>query len=352
MCYSVGAPTGEAFIEPNQERASPKGPALFLFAHHSRKHPTAEGSPAIPIYPAPPKSALTLSRPLRCRKLSAGKCTHPLTPALLSARAAPGRGPYPNHSTALTPGTEAPGAAGRQPAQAPLFLLGACATCRPLACRLAWAGEAPYHSPGQNARVKCTAPPLFLLGGAALAFCPRLLRQGAHPEGTGPLPWPVGPAGPRAGLARRQSDAAQLGPLYDGGAKLGRLLKRGRARRVAPAGLYPPLGRKRPAPWLAAGGPAGPGVPAGTGPTINGSSPLLPCWEPHYSTASRVCARRSRPATHPAGGHICKPPAYSPAAALRRAVPLFCVGPALDCAVLPRHCPTGQKGAQHNVYHR
>lgn len=32
--------------------------------------------------------------------------------------------------------------------------------------------------------------------------------------------------------------------------------------------------------------------------------------------------------------------------------PLFCVGPALDCAVLLRHCPTGQKGAQHNVYHR
>lgn len=149
----------------------------------------------------------------------------------------------------------------------PLYsFLGACATCRPLACRLAWAGEAPYHSPGQNARVKCTAPPLFLLGGAALAFCPRLLRQGAHPEGTGPLPWPVGPAGPRAGLARRQSDAAQLGPLYDGGAKLGRLLKRGRARRVAPAGLYPPLGRKRPAPWLAAGGPCGAGGACGHGP--------------------------------------------------------------------------------------
>lgn len=132
----------------------------------------------------------------------------------------------------------------------PLYsFLGACATCRPLACRLAWAGEAPYHSPGQNARVKCTAPPLFLLGGAALAFCPRLLRQGAHPEGTGPLPWPVGPAGP--------------------------------------------------------------GVPAGTGPTINGSSPLLPCWEPHYSTASRVCARRSRPATHPAGAIYASPRFFS-----------------------------------------
>lgn len=248
MCYSVGAPTGEAFIEPNQERASPKGPALFLFVHHSRKHPTAEGSPAIPIYPAPPKSALTLSRPLRCRKLSAGKCTHPLTPALLSARAAPGRGPYPNHSTSLTPGTEAPGAAGRQPAQAPLFLFGGLRYLSSLGLSAGRAGEAPYHSPGQNARVKCTAPPLFLLSGAALAFCPCLLRQGAHPEGTGPPPWPVGPAGPRAGLARRQSDAAQLGPLYDGGATLGRLLKRGRARRVAPAGLYPPLGRKRPAP--------------------------------------------------------------------------------------------------------
>ena len=140
-----------------------------------------------------------------------------------------------------------------------------------------------------------------------------------------------GAAGPRAGLARRH-------------------FKRGRARRVAPAGLYPPWGASaRPLGWRP-GGPAGPGVPAGTGPTINDSSPLLPCWEPHYSTASRVCTRRSRPATHPAGGHIRKPPASSPAAALRRAVPLFCVGPALDCAVLLRHCPTGQKGVQRHVY--
>lgn len=221
-----------------------------------------------------------------------------------------------------------------------------------MACRLAWAGEAPYHSPGQNARVKCTAPPLFLLGGAALAFCPCLLRQGAHPEGTGPLPWPVGPAGPRAGLARRQSDAAQLGPLYDGGAKLGRLLKRGRARRVAPAGLYPPWGASaRPLGWRL-GGPAGPGVPAGTGLTFNGCCPLLPCWEPHCSTASRVCARRSRPATHPARGHIRKPPLLLLLPRSAEPGPLFCVGPALDCAVLLRHCPTGQKGAQHHVYHR
>lgn len=104
------------------------------------------------------------------------------------------------------------------------------------------------------------------------------------------------------------------------------------------------------APPVGLGVPAGTGAPAGAGPTINGSSPLLPCWEPHCSTASRVCARRSRPATHPAGGHICKPPASSPAAALRRAVPLFCVGPALDCAALLRHCPTGQKGVQRHVY--
>lgn len=170
----------------------------------------------------------------------------------------------------------------------PLYsFLGACATCRPLACRLAWAGEAPYHSPGQNVRVKCTAPPLFLWGGAALAFCPCLLRQGAHPEGTGPLPWPVGP-------------------------------------------------------W----------VPAGTGPTFNGCCPLLPCWEPHCSTASRVCARRSRPATHPAGGHIRKPPLLLLLPRSAEPGPLFCVGPALDCAVLLRHCPTWQKGAQHHVYHR
>lgn len=30
-------------------------------------------------------------------------------------------------------------------------------------------------------------PAFIPLGGAALAFCPCLLRQGAHPEGTGPF---------------------------------------------------------------------------------------------------------------------------------------------------------------------
>lgn len=118
--------------------------------------------------------------------------------------------------------------------------------------------------------------------------------RGPTPRGRAPLPWPVGPAGPRAGLARRQSDAAQLGPLYDGGAKLGRLLKRGRARRVAPAGLYPPWGASaRPLGWRP-GGPAGPGVPAGTGPTFNGCCPLLPCWDPivarHQGSARGVHA--------------------------------------------------------------
>ena len=104
--------------------------------------------------------------------------------------------------------------------------------------------------------------------------------RGAHPEGTGPLPWPVGPAGPRAGLARRQSDAAQLGPLYDGGAKLGRLLKRGRGclrARAPPSKLYTPVA-------------------------------LL---GPHCSTASRVYARRSRPATHPAGAIYASPRFFS-----------------------------------------
>ena len=286
MWYSVEAPTGEASTEPNQKRASPKGPALFLFVHHSRKHPAAESSPAIPIYPAPPKSTLTLSRPLRCLKLSAGKCTHPLTPALLSARAAPGRGPYPNRSTALTPGTEAPGAAGRQPAQAPLFLL----------------------------------------GGAALAFCPCLLRQGAHPEGTGPLPWPVGPAGPRAGLARRQSDAAQLGPLYDGGAKLGRLLKRGRARRVAPAGLYPPWGASaRPLGWRP-GALRGRGCLRARAPPSTAAVPCCPVGTPivarHQGSARGVHAL---PLTQ--RGPYTQAPASSPAAALRRAVPLILCGP-------------------------
>lgn len=157
-----------------------------------------------------------------------------------------GSGPLPQPLHGAHPGTEAPGAAGRQPAQAPLFLFwGPALPVVPWP--VGWPGRGKRHTtaPAKMARVKCTAPPLFLLGGAALAFCPCLLRQGAHPEGTGPLPWPVGPAGPRAGLARRQSDAAQLGPLYDGGAKLGRLLKRGRGAAGSPYGAVPALGRKR-----------------------------------------------------------------------------------------------------------
>lgn len=108
-----------------------------------------------------------------------------------------------------------------------------------------------------------------------------------------------------------------------------------------------PRGR---APFLGLSGLRARGRLRARAPPSTAAPPLLPCWEPHCSTASRVCARRSRPATHPAGGHIRKPPASSPAAALRRAVPLFCVGPALDCAVLLRHCPTGQKGVQRHVY--
>lgn len=141
--------------------------------------------------------------------------------------------------------------------------------------------QKPHNRPKSSGSGKPTraesaaAPPLFLLGGAALAFCPCLLRQGAHPEGTGPLPWPVGPAGPRAGLARRQSVAAQLGPLYDGGAKLGRHFKRGRARQVAPAGLYLPWGASaRPLGWRP-GGACGHGGACGRGPHHQRQLPLV-----------------------------------------------------------------------------
>ena len=328
MWYSVGAPTGEASIEPNQRGPARKGRPSFFFC------PSQPKAPSRPKALRPSRfTPRRRSRPCRFPvRFAVGSCRRKNVPTPYPPpfyRRAPLRvgAPTPTTPRRSPPALKRRGLRGASQHRPLYSFLGACATCRPLACRLAWAGEAPYHSPGQNARVKCTAPPLFLLGGAALAFCPCLLRQGAHPEGTAPLPWPVGPAGPRAGLARRQSDAAQLGPLYDGGAKLGRLLKRGRARRVAPAGLYPPWGASaRPLGWRP-GVPAGTGAPAGAGPTFNGCCPLLPCWDPHCSTASRVCARRSRPATHPAGDHIRKPPASSPAAALRRAVPLILCGP-------------------------
>lgn len=125
-----------------------------------------------------------------------------------------------------------------------------------------------------------------------------------------------------------------------------------RMRRVAPAGLYPPWGASARLLGWRLGGPAGPGVPAGTGPTFNGCCPLLPCWEPHCSTAPRVCARRSRPATHPAGAiyasprffSCCRAPpsrAFNSVWARPLTVPCF-LGTAQQ----------GRKGYKHHVYHR
>lgn len=247
MCYSVGAPTGEAFIEPNQERASPKGPALFLFVHHSRKHPTAEGSPAIPIYPAPPKSALSLSRPLRCRKLSAGKCTHPLTPALLSARAAPGRGPYPNHSTALTPGTEAPGAAGRQPAQAPLFLFGGLRHLSSLGLSAGLGGGSAIPQPRPKCKGKMHGPAFIPFGRGRPCILSVPAASGGPPRGDGPPSLACRACGPSGWFGA---------PPF----------KKGPGAAGSPCGAVPALGRKRPAPWLAAGGPCGAGGACGHGP--------------------------------------------------------------------------------------
>lgn len=168
--------------------------------------------------------------------------------------------------------------------------------------------------------------------------------RGAHPEGTGPPSLACRACGPSGWFGAPPVGCGPSWPPVGWWGQAGPPFKKGPGAAGSPCGAVPALGRKRPAPWLAAGGPCGAGGACGHGPHRQSSTPLLPCWEPHCSTASRVCARRSRPATHPAGGHIRKPPASSPAAALRRAVPLFCVGPALDCAVLLRHCPTGQKG--------
>lgn len=267
MCYSVGAPTGEAFTEPNQRGPARKGRPSFFFCPSQPKAPSRRKRPGHPDLPRAAEIAPDAFPSASLSEAVGGKMYPPPNPRPFIGARRSGSGPLPQPLHVAHPRHRSAGGCGPPASTGPFIpFLGACATCRPLACRLAWAGEAPYHSPGQNARVKCTAPPLFLLGGAALAFCPCLLRQGAHPEGTGPLPWPVGPAGPRAGLARRQSDAAQLGPLYDGGAKLGRHFKRGRARQVAPAGLYLPWGASaRPLGWRP-GGACGHGGACGRGP--------------------------------------------------------------------------------------
>ena len=169
------------------KRASPKGPALFLFLSITAESAQpSESSPAIPIYPAPPKSALSLSRPLRCRKLSAGKCTHPLTPALLSARAAPGRGPYPNRSTALTPGTEAPGAAGRQPAQAPLFLFGGLRYLSSLGLSAGLGGGSAIPQPRPKCKGKMHGPAFILFGRGRPCILSVPAASGGPPRGDGP----------------------------------------------------------------------------------------------------------------------------------------------------------------------
>ena len=187
MWYSVEAPTGEASKEPNLKRASPKGPALFLFLSITAEsaQPLAS-SPAIPIYSVPPKSALSLPRPLRCRKLSAGKCTHPLTPALLSARAAPGRGPYPNRSTSLTPGTEAPGAAGRQPAQAPLFLFGGLRYLSSLGLSAGLGGGSAIPQPRPKCKGKMHGPAFIPFGRGRPCILSVPAASGGPPRGDGP----------------------------------------------------------------------------------------------------------------------------------------------------------------------
>ena len=68
--------------------------------------PTRKGWPSF-FLPITPKAPPDATRPVAAARLPVWavglKCTHPLTPALLSARAAPGRGPCPNRSASLHP---------------------------------------------------------------------------------------------------------------------------------------------------------------------------------------------------------------------------------------------------------
>ena len=199
---------------------------------------------------------------------------------------------------------------------------------------------------------------------------------GPRRSGSGPLPQPLRVASPpalkRRGL-RRCTQAQALFSFWGlplcppawpvgwpgGGSAIPQPRPKCKGKMHGPAFIL--FGRGRPCILsvpAASGGPPDDRAPflglraCGHGPHRQSSTPLLPCWEPHCSTASRVCARRSHPGPHSAGGHIRKPPASCPAAALRRAGPLFCAGPALDCAVLLKSCPTGQKGVTDHVHYR
>lgn len=118
---------------------------------------------------------------------------------------------------------------------------------------------------------------------------PLLLSQPSRGPG-----WPPACAAAHSGL--RGASAAALAFLKP-------RAPASRASPFFPFGALPARGVSACARGVKVGGGA-----CGHRPHHQRQPPLLPCWEPHYSTPSRVCARRSRPATHPAGGPYTQAP--------------------------------------------
>ena len=148
---------------------------------------------------------------------------------------------------------------------------------------------------------------------------------GARRSGSG-APTPTTPRRSPPALKRRGLRAAsQHRPLYSFWA--GPPFEKGPGAAGSPCGAVPALGRKRPAPWLAAGGALrGRGCLRARAPPSTAAPPCCPVGNPiiarHQGSARGVHAL---PLTQ--RGPYTQAPASSPAAALRRAVPLILCGP-------------------------
>ena len=93
--YSVGAPTGEASIEPNQRGPARKGRPSFFFAHHSRKHPAARKLSGHPDLPRAAEVGPVASPSASLSEAVGGKMYPPPTPRPFIGARRSGSGPLP-----------------------------------------------------------------------------------------------------------------------------------------------------------------------------------------------------------------------------------------------------------------
>lgn len=212
----------------------------------------------------------------------------------------------------------------------------ACRACGPSG----WFGAPPVGARGQKGPHMIaglfgpSARPRLAVGGGVARPGPLLLSQPSRGPG-----WPPACAAAHSGL--RGASAAALAFLKP-------RAPASRASPFFPFGALPARGVSA----CARGVKVGRGCLRAQAPPSTAAPPCCPVGSPiiarHQGSARGVHAL---PLTQ-RGAIYASPPPILLLPRSAEPCPQFRVGPALDCAVLLRHCPTGQKGAQHNVYHR